>query len=65
MELEAEILARLQHPGIAQVHAAGVQRQSGQDLPWFAMELVAGARTLSEYVAEQELDVASRLREMW
>jgi serine/threonine protein kinase len=40
-EREAEILGRLQHPGIAQIYSAGVA-ENGQ--PYFAMELVRGPR---------------------
>ncbi len=56
LETEAEILARLQHPGIAQIHAAGTAAVQGADVPWFAMELVPQAQTLTEYVVAAELD---------
>lgn len=39
-EHESSALARLQHPGIAQVYEAGIDRQGGA--PYFAMELVRG-----------------------
>jgi predicted Ser/Thr protein kinase len=54
---EAQILGRLQHPGIAQVYDAGVA-ESGQ--PYFAMELIAGV-PLAEYARQQTLDVPGRL----
>ncbi|MBP7147023.1 MAG: serine/threonine protein kinase [Acidobacteria bacterium] len=41
-EVEAEALARLQHPGIAQVYAAGAADAAGGSQPWLAMELVRG-----------------------
>jgi WD40 repeat protein/predicted Ser/Thr protein kinase len=54
---EAQILGRLRHPGIAQVHDAGVL-DSGQ--PYFAMELIAGV-PLDHYAREHALAVAARL----
>ena len=59
---EAEVLARLQHPGIAQVFEAGTYRENGGDpLPFFAMEYVEGARSLIEYADETRLDRGARL----
>jgi serine/threonine protein kinase len=37
---EVEMLARLEHPGIARLYASGLDAASGQ--PWLAMELVEG-----------------------
>ena len=48
---EAEILARLAHPGIAQVFEAGVAPSPAGQLPWIAMELVRG-RELTRWVRE-------------
>ncbi|MBX3464151.1 MAG: serine/threonine protein kinase [Planctomycetes bacterium] len=59
---EAELLGRLRHAGIAQIHAAGVQRSGALDLPWFALELVVGARDLVAHAAEHALDLRGRLR---
>ena len=53
---EGEILARLQHPGIAQVFGAGVE-DSG--VAWFAMELLADARPITE--ALRAAPLAARL----
>lgn len=39
-EHESEVLARLQHPGIAAIYDAGIDAASGT--PYFAMELVRG-----------------------
>jgi hypothetical protein len=43
---EADALGRLRHPGIAQIFLAGVQRIGMVEVPYYAMELVPGARTL-------------------
>jgi WD40 repeat protein/predicted Ser/Thr protein kinase len=53
---EAQILARLHHPGIAQVYAAGLD-DDGQ--PFFAMELIRGL-PLDEYVCRHSLDLRAR-----
>src|SRR5262249_42684688 len=60
---ESEILARLRHPNVAQVLASGVQAlSSGESLPWYAMEFVEDARTLTDFASERALDVRARLR---
>src|SRR5262249_20342353 len=51
------ILARLHHPGIAQVYEAGLA-DDGQ--PFFAMELIRGL-PLDEYASRQGLDLAARV----
>jgi tetratricopeptide (TPR) repeat protein/predicted Ser/Thr protein kinase len=50
-EHEAEILARLDHPGIARVLEADTFESGGERQPFFAMELVEG-RSLLEAAAE-------------
>jgi len=52
---EAEILARLAHPGIAQVFEAGVAGTAAGNLPWIAMELVDG-RELARWRTEERPD---------
>jgi WD40 repeat protein/predicted Ser/Thr protein kinase len=54
---EAQILGRLHHPGIAQIHEAGMA-EDGQ--PFFAMEFVRGL-PLDEYARGHGLDAAGRL----
>src|SRR4051794_38338290 len=54
---EAQILARLHHPGIAQVYEAGIA-DDGQ--PFFAMEFICGL-PLDEYANRQGLDLAARV----
>ena len=44
---EIDALARLRHPGIARILEAGEHVEPGGEVrPWYAMELVPGARTL-------------------
>ncbi len=62
--LEAEALARLQHPGIAQIFEAGAD-ESGDDRsanrPYFAMELVEG-EPLTEYADRRQLTIRQRVK---
>lgn len=57
---EAEVLARLQHPGIAQVFEAGTDDTGSGEQPFFAMELIKG-RTLSAHAERQHLGPRQRL----
>ncbi len=59
---EAEILARLEHPGIAHVYEGGVHRVDDVDLPFFALEFVAGGRTIVEYADAEGLRTRARLQ---
>lgn len=62
-EFETEVLARLRHPGIAQIFEAGTHHEPGADpVPFFAMEFVEDARTITSYATEQALDMTARLR---
>jgi formylglycine-generating enzyme required for sulfatase activity len=62
---EAEILARLKHPGIAQIYEVGIHVESVEgasvEIPWFAMERVDGAKTLIEHARERGLGLEPRL----
>jgi tetratricopeptide (TPR) repeat protein len=46
---EARAAAAVDHPNIARVHAAGEER----GVPWIALELVPGGRTLAKELAER------------
>jgi len=62
--LEAEILRRLDHPGIARALDAGeAVTPTGLHQPWIAMEYVEG-RQLLEYADGASLDLRARLRLM-
>jgi tetratricopeptide (TPR) repeat protein len=59
-EFESQVLARLQHPGIAQIHEAGVADSGFGPQPYFAMEFIHGVR-LREYVESRQLAARERL----
>ncbi len=59
-EREAQVLARLQHPGIAAIYEAGTANWGRGPQPYFAMEHVEGRR-LSEEVATQALGTRERI----
>jgi serine/threonine protein kinase/Tfp pilus assembly protein PilF len=62
-EYESQLLARLRHPCIAQVYEAGthVETATGGVMPWFAMEFIPDAKTLTDYAAATNMSVESRL----
>ena len=60
-EYESQILARLRHPGIAQVYEAGTHRDDSGTVPFFAMEYIVGAKPITEYVAEKKLGLRQKL----
>lgn len=64
-EHEAEILGRLQHPGIAQIYEAGVAGTADgrRAQPFIAMELVDGP-PMTKFAAEKNLDPRERVRLM-
>jgi serine/threonine protein kinase len=71
-EYESQILAKLRHPNIAQIHEAGTARMEITDqqaetrpsrsVPYFAMEYVPGAKSITKYAEEHELSTRERLR---
>lgn len=58
---EADLLARLRHPGIAQVFTAGSAMIDGVETPFFALEYVAAAEPLVRACDRRKLDVRGRL----
>ncbi len=53
--LEAEVLGRLQHPGIAHIYEAGIAESSTGPQPYFAMELIDG-EPLDKFVRNHQLE---------
>jgi WD40 repeat protein/predicted Ser/Thr protein kinase len=60
-ERETRALARLQHPGIAQIYDAGTATTERGSCPFIAMEYVRGL-PLPEYVTARGLSVEGRVR---
>jgi len=60
-ESEARILARLRHPGIAEVHDAGVHREGRALIPYFVMEYLPNARPITEHARLKHLTVPEKL----
>lgn len=59
-ERESRILARLQHPGVAQIFESGIADTDSGPRPYFAMEFVRGM-PITEYVEGQGLGIDERL----
>src|SRR5438105_3307987 len=60
-EQESEALARLQHPGIAQVYEAGTADSASGPQPFFAMEFIAQGLTLTQYCEARHLNTRQKL----
>ena len=59
---ETEVLARLHHPGIAQIFEAGAHDEpDGLCTPFFAMELIDNARTITAHAEAGALSMRERL----
>jgi hypothetical protein len=61
-EREAQVLAKLQHPGIARIHVAGTYTGDYGDGPFYVMEYIADAKPITNYCFENVVPVAERLR---
>jgi len=68
---ESQILAYLRHPNIAQVYEAGMHTDPNRDrkgaaiapgVPYFAMEYIPDAKTITQYAEENKLDTRDRLQ---
>ncbi|MHC5006899.1 MAG: serine/threonine protein kinase [Planctomycetota bacterium] len=60
-EYESQILARLRHPNIAQVFEAGTHEEAGGIVPYFVLEYIPNARSITEYAREKGLSSRQRL----
>ena len=63
LRVEAEALARLDHPNIARVYAAGSQRmgEDERESPYIVMELIENALPLTEWSNRQQLTARARI----
>ena len=57
---EAEVLGKLQHPGIAQIHEAGEIESDAGPQPYFAMEYIEGIE-VRRFATSREFGVRARL----
>jgi serine/threonine protein kinase len=60
-EYEAQTLARLRHPGIAQIYDAGTCGDETGGVPYFAMEYIPNAKPITQYAKEHKLGTRQRL----
>lgn len=58
---EADLLARLDHPGIVAIHDVGTLEIGGQRYPYLALELVAEAQPITTFARSRHLTIAQRL----
>jgi len=58
---ESAILAKLDHPGIARLHASGLHDDGQSTFPWFAMEFIDDGLDLTDWAARQSLSLRGRL----
>ena len=61
-EYELQILARLRHPGIAQIYEAGTHRDESGTVPYFAMEYIPNAKPINKYAEEKKLGTRARMK---
>ena len=60
-EFESQLLARLRHPGIAQVFEAGTHDDGSGPVPYFAMEYIPNAKPITAYAEQKKLTSRERL----
>lgn len=58
--MEADILAKLNHPGIAAIYESGVVEDEGASIPYVAMELVRG-ESITRYAKSHGLGIEARV----
>jgi serine/threonine protein kinase len=60
-EYESQILGRLRHPNIAQVYEAGTHDEGGGPVPYFVLEYIPNARSITDYANAKGLSARQRL----
>jgi len=60
-EREVQALARLRHPGIAQIYEAGTFEDAGVSRPFFALEYIPNAKTIIEFARSKGFSVRQKL----
>jgi len=60
-DFEAQILAKLRHPNIAQIYEAGTWESEQGPAPFFAMEYIPGRQPLIDHAQKSNLSLKERL----
>jgi WD40 repeat protein len=58
---EAHILGRLTHPGVARIYTVGMQQLPGSLVPYFVMEFIEDARSITAYATQRGLSTRDRV----
>jgi WD40 repeat protein len=58
---EIDVLASVRHPHIAQVHTCGTHAADGGDVPYYVMELVPDAESITVYAVHHGLSIRDRV----
>jgi eukaryotic-like serine/threonine-protein kinase len=58
---EAQILGRLTHPGICRIYSVGIERLPGGEVPYFVMEYIEDALTITGYATQRSLSIRDRV----
>ena len=62
-EHEGRVLGNLTHPGIGALYGVGEhESETGEHVPYLVMELVRGARPITEFARDEELSTNDRLQ---
>lgn len=59
---EMEIMAKLRHPHIAQIFDAGTHDDGSGGMPYFVMEYIPDAMTITDFANSRKLDVRDRVK---
>lgn len=60
-ERESQLLGGLVHPNIAQVYEAGTHKEGSISIPFYSMELVSDAKSVTAYANAQSLSRRARI----
>lgn len=58
---EAEVLGRLQHPSIAQIFSAGIEKCETEEVPFLVMEFVPNSLPITLYARDHSLTIKERV----
>jgi len=58
---EAQILGRLTHPGICRIYSVGMERLPAGEVPYFVMEYIEDALTITGYATQRSLSIRDRV----